>query len=228
MKVKYIYSENSETKYHLCFLKFIDTSLIHNDDKGYDYCIINNDYNYFSYDFVSILLKLYSDNIIILIDEEKYKHIKCNKGEYIYNKIKENYDIYNNIFYTPINKNDYFNGYLELMKDNFTNYNYTPDFNSFSNYIYVHHNVHIFVIKYDNKIIGAGTLFILRKIHNPPVAQLEDIVISSCYRKYGLGFILIEKLKRLANELGCYKVILNCSENNIDLKEMIFIKMVWK
>ena len=35
----------------------------------------------------------------------------------------------------------------------------------------------------------------------------------------GLGKMLIEKLKDLAVEKGCYKTILNCSEDNIGFYE---------
>ena len=67
-----------------------------------------------------------------------------------------------------------------------------------------------------NKIIGAGTIFKLIKLHNNPVGQIEDVIITESYRKKKLGKLLIKELVRIAiNEFKCYKVILNCLDKNI-------------
>jgi glucosamine-phosphate N-acetyltransferase len=75
--------------------------------------------------------------------------------------------------------------------------------------------------KTDKKIIAASTLFIERKfIHNcGSIGHIEDVVVSKDYRGTGLGKILITKLIKIAREMKCYKIILNCQEKNIPFYE---------
>lgn len=51
--------------------------------------------------------------------------------------------------------------------------------------------------------------------HKGKVGHIEDIVISNEYRNQGLGKMLIEFLINRAKEEKCYKIILNCQEQNI-------------
>jgi glucosamine-phosphate N-acetyltransferase len=69
----------------------------------------------------------------------------------------------------------------------------------------------------ENKIVGAGTIFKLEKIHNNPIGQIEDVIIKESHRGIGLGKILIQKLSSIGlKDLNCYKIILNCLNKNID------------
>lgn len=128
--------------------------------------------------------------------------------------------------FTEISKDDYYNGYLEIMYEfsTFSGSCVKKDisYEEFQKYIDKEH-VKIMVI-YDNvnnkNIIGAGTIFRLDKLHNYPVAQIEDVIITEEYRKYGLGKRLIEKLVDIGlHEFNCYKVILNCLDKNIGFYE---------
>tara|TARA_S200000501_G_scaffold352965_1_gene372305 strand:- start:166 stop:600 length:435 start_codon:yes stop_codon:yes gene_type:complete len=67
----------------------------------------------------------------------------------------------------------------------------------------------------NNNIVGIGTILIEQKIiHNMgKVAHIEDIVIDKNYRKRGLANNLLNKLKNIAINNKCYKIILNCNEN---------------
>ena len=71
------------------------------------------------------------------------------------------------------------------------------------------------------EIIGTGTILIETKIlHNMgKVAHIEDIVVDKNKRGLGLGFKIINYLVNIAKEKKCYKVILNCSEENVPFYE---------
>ena len=116
-----------------------------------------------------------------------------------------------------IEVNDYYDGYLELMYE-FTNYKKNVDIDFFTNYIKNRNNVRIIVLKTgNNKIIGAGTIFNIEKLHNNSIGQIEDVIITEKYRNNGLGKIIINKLIEIGkNEFNCYKIILNCLDKNIE------------
>ena len=115
-------------------------------------------------------------------------------------------------------KEDY-NEYMDIMYE-FTNYKYDLSKENFEKQIDNINNNNlqqIIVIIYNNKLIGAGTIFKLTKIHNNPVGQIEDVIIKNEYRGKGFGKLIIEKLIDIGiNNFGCYKVILNCLDKNID------------
>ena len=121
-------------------------------------------------------------------------------------------------YISELTKND-FNDYMNIMFE-FTNYNYKLSKEQFDKYIddmnREDSHFKIIVIKINNEIVGAGTIFKLVKLHNNPVGQIEDIIIKEKYRKYGLGKKIIEKLVDVGlNEMTCYKIILNCLDKNI-------------
>ena len=124
-----------------------------------------------------------------------------------------------NFIIREIKVEDYENGYLDLLYE-FTNYKYKINKIQFENYLNKMKNnnfnkILIITTKFDKKIIGAGTIFILEKLHNNPIGQIEDIIITNIYRGNGLGKILIEKLINIGLvEFNCYKIILNCLSKN--------------
>lgn len=67
------------------------------------------------------------------------------------------------------------------------------------------------------RIIGSATLLIEPKlIHNVSfVGHIEDVVVDTKYRGHGLGKMMIDHLSDKAELLNCYKVILDCSPNNV-------------
>lgn len=66
------------------------------------------------------------------------------------------------------------------------------------------------------KVIATATLFVERKfIRNcGKCGHIEDVVVDSTYRGLRLGARVIEAVLDAAKESGCYKVILDCSEDN--------------
>ena len=69
----------------------------------------------------------------------------------------------------------------------------------------------------NNQIIGSATIFIEHKfLHcGSTVGHIEDVVVDKDSRRKGVGRELIEKCNQVAGEYGCYKVILDCSIENI-------------
>ena len=43
------------------------------------------------------------------------------------------------------------------------------------------------------------------------VCHVEDFAIDDAYRGLGIGRIVLEKIKNLAQTYNCYKIILNCN-----------------
>jgi glucosamine-phosphate N-acetyltransferase len=75
------------------------------------------------------------------------------------------------------------------------------------------HNHEYFTIVIEDttkaKIVGAGTVFVERKFvhHNGLVGHIEDIVTHQDYRGKNLGWLVIETLKYIGEQTGCYKSI---------------------
>jgi glucosamine-phosphate N-acetyltransferase len=73
----------------------------------------------------------------------------------------------------------------------------------------------------DGQIIGSITLFLEQKfIHNGgKVGHIEDVVTRKEYSGQGIGSALLQKCVEVARKENCYKVILDCSQNNIPFYE---------
>ena len=72
----------------------------------------------------------------------------------------------------------------------------------------------IYVAVNDSKIIGAATIFIETKfIHGGgKVGHIEDVVVNRENQGEGIGQKLINALISYAEKKGCYKTILDCTE----------------
>lgn len=85
----------------------------------------------------------------------------------------------------------------------------------------------IFVaVKNDGEIIGSNTLLIEQKfIHNGgKVGHIEDVVTKKGYEGMGIGTALVSGSLRFAKQMKCYKVILDCSEENMPFYKKIGFK----
>ena len=85
----------------------------------------------------------------------------------------------------------------------------------------------IYVAYIDDQIVGTVTLLIEDKIIHggSAVGHIEDVVVHSNYRKLNIGRLLINYCVELAKERGCYKVILDCDNNNIPFYEKCGFKV---
>lgn len=73
----------------------------------------------------------------------------------------------------------------------------------------------------EGKLVGLATLLVEQKlIHGASkVGHIEDVAVDGSQRGKGLGKVLISHLIELAVARGCYKVILDCSEDNVGFYE---------
>jgi glucosamine-phosphate N-acetyltransferase len=70
----------------------------------------------------------------------------------------------------------------------------------------------------DRRIVASASVFIEQKlIHNMgKVGHIEDVVVSSDFRGHGLGKRIVNTCLDYAKTQGCYKCILDCSEENVN------------
>jgi glucosamine-phosphate N-acetyltransferase len=87
-------------------------------------------------------------------------------------------------------------------------------------------NHKIFVAIDDEKVVGSTTLFIEPKfIHQGGlVGHIEDVVVGKEYQGKGIGEKLIKASLDFAKNNGCYKTILDCSEDIKPFYEKIGFK----
>jgi glucosamine-phosphate N-acetyltransferase len=79
------------------------------------------------------------------------------------------------------------------------------------------HRQRTLVLEIDGKIRGCLTILIETKIarSHSKVMHIEDVVTHSDWRGKGISRKLIDRAKEISKELGCYKIILNCSDENL-------------
>lgn len=73
----------------------------------------------------------------------------------------------------------------------------------------------------DNQIIGSATIFIEHKfLHcGSTIGRIEDVVVDANLRVKGVGKSLVKKCIEFANDKDCYKIILDCSDDNVPFYE---------
>jgi len=84
----------------------------------------------------------------------------------------------------------------------------------------------IFVAVLDDKIVGSTTIFIEPKfIHEGGlVGHIEDVVVSKEHQGKGVGEKLILESLDYAKNIGCYKTILDCTDDVKPFYEKIGFK----
>jgi glucosamine-phosphate N-acetyltransferase len=84
----------------------------------------------------------------------------------------------------------------------------------------------IAIAELDGKIVGTTTLLIEPKfIHDGGlVGHIEDVVVEEKFQGQKIGNEIIEFLLEFAKNRGCYKTILNCTDNVKEFYEKIGFK----
>lgn len=118
-----------------------------------------------------------------------------------------------------LNKSDYHKGFLQLLEQLTIVESNKITYKDFCKR-HDENDSNIFVIR-DTKmdqVIATGSIYIEKKfIHRLGlVGHIEDVVVLEKYRRFGLGKIIMLQLIEFAKSKGCYKIILNCSKNNIE------------
>ena len=82
-------------------------------------------------------------------------------------------------------------------------------------------NIHYFVAEQYGRVIGVASIIVINKLlrGGNRVGQIEDVAVSRFAGSRGIGRMLIEKLVEIGVEKGCYKVVLNCSEDVVGFYE---------
>ena len=75
----------------------------------------------------------------------------------------------------------------------------------------------VVVSRETDQIVASGGVFIERKFLRGlgRVGHIEDIAVAREMQGKKLGLRMIQALTQISEDVGCYKTILNCNENNI-------------
>ena len=87
-------------------------------------------------------------------------------------------------------------------------------------------NYQIYVAVLDSKVVGTTTLYIEQKfIHDGgKVGHIEDVAIRKEYQDKGIGQKVVKALLEHAKKEGCYKTILDCTDDLMPFYEKIGFK----
>ena len=126
-----------------------------------------------------------------------------------------------------IQKKDLHNGFLESLDSLRKASDLTPKkaadiFNKISK----NSNQAIYVAIKDSKVIGATTILIEQKfIHGGgKVGHIEDVAVAKEFQGKGIGQKIVKAMLEYAQEHGCYKTILDCTDDLIPFYEKIGFK----
>ncbi|GAB7344947.1 hypothetical protein MBLNU457_3380t1 [Dothideomycetes sp. NU457] len=119
----------------------------------------------------------------------------------------------------PLRSSDYNNGFLDVLRVLTTVGDISEDAfeQRFQEMSREGSGYHVLVIlDGSGKVVGTGCLVVERKfIHNLGlVGHIEDIAVAKDQQGKKLGLRIIQALDYVAEKVGCYKSILDCSEAN--------------
>ena len=115
---------------------------------------------------------------------------------------------------------DFFNGFLETLA-HLTTVDLTPEE---AIRIWRGRNaagVRTVVAVENGKIIGTASLILEHKfIHRGGIiGHIEDVAVHPDHERKGVGSAVVKQLVELAEDSGCYKVILGCNDGNLPFYE---------
>ncbi|OAL50008.1 glucosamine 6-phosphate N-acetyltransferas-like protein [Pyrenochaeta sp. DS3sAY3a] len=119
----------------------------------------------------------------------------------------------------PLEKKDYHNGFLDVLRVLTTVGDITEEqWDERYAWMSARNDEYYLLVITDssNAIVGTGALLVERKfIHQLGlVGHIEDIAVAKDQQGKKLGLRIIQALDFVAEKVGCYKTILDCSEAN--------------
>ena len=119
-----------------------------------------------------------------------------------------------------ISKNDLTDNYFLLLSQLSGTLEGYSVYNMWEAYLKGSSKTYVF-INDDNQIIGSATIFIEHKfLHcGSTIGHIEDVVVDANLRVKGVGKSLVKKCIEFANDKDCYKIILDCSDDNVPFYE---------
>ncbi len=75
----------------------------------------------------------------------------------------------------------------------------------------------------NGKVVGTATvLFEPKFLHDgAKAAHVEDVAVHKDHQKKGIGKALMEHVEAEARKAGCYKIILDCEDHNVEFYERL-------
>ncbi|KAL2368619.1 glucosamine-phosphate N-acetyltransferase [Blastomyces gilchristii SLH14081] len=128
-------------------------------------------------------------------------------------QLPENYTI------RPLQRSDYFSGYLNVLRVLTTVGDFTVEqWNERYDWMAKRNGEYFLLVICDGsgRVVSTGSLIVERKfIHSlGMVGHVEDIAVEMGQQGKKLGLRMIQALDYVAQKVGCYKSILDCSEAN--------------
>ncbi len=126
-----------------------------------------------------------------------------------------------------LQKKDLFNGFLKSLDSLRKASDLSPKkAKTIFDKITKNHDEIIYVAVKDGVVIGAASIIIEQKfIHKGgKVGHIEDVVVSKKFQGKGIGQKIVNALLEYAQKQGCYKTILDCTEELIPFYERIGFK----
>ncbi|KIW71305.1 hypothetical protein PV04_03486 [Phialophora macrospora] len=119
----------------------------------------------------------------------------------------------------PLRRSDYYGGFLPTLRVLTTVGEPTlSEFNARYDFISSRNDTYYILVICDETatVVGTGAVIVERKfIHNMGlVGHIEDIAVAKNQQGKKLGLRIIQALDAVAERVGCYKSILDCSEAN--------------
>ncbi|KAK4686901.1 glucosamine-phosphate N-acetyltransferase, partial [Tremellales sp. Uapishka_1] len=125
----------------------------------------------------------------------------------------------------PLSSTDNQRGHLELLTiltaaPSLTIEAYQTTFNELKSRSNTYFTI-VIVHSATDRIVAAGTILVERKFirNSGLVGHIEDIAVSKSQQGKKLGLRIINALEEIGRERGCYKIILDCSKDNIPFYE---------
>ncbi|KAI1317599.1 Glucosamine-phosphate N-acetyltransferase-like protein [Mortierella claussenii] len=120
----------------------------------------------------------------------------------------------------PLESTDYHKGYFDCLAGltvvgNVSEQQFQQTFDSMLRCQNVYHVIVIEDLK-ASRVVATGTLIVEQKFLRgcAKAGHIEDIVVHDSQRGKKFGIRLIDQLRHIAAEVGCYKLLLTCSEAN--------------
>jgi glucosamine-phosphate N-acetyltransferase len=126
-----------------------------------------------------------------------------------------------------LQKKDLFNGFLQSLDSLRKASDLNPKkANMIFNKIDENRDQVIYVAVKDNIVIGSASIIIEQKfIHGGgKVGHIEDVVVAKKFQGKGIGQKIVKSLLEYAQKQGCYKTILDCTDEVIPFYERIGFK----
>lgn len=119
-----------------------------------------------------------------------------------------------NIILRYITSTDYHDGFIETLNA------LKPTHISYESYMQIMRNrqkcgIITIVAQYENSVVGTASMIIEEKFYGGAVAHVEDVAVIEKYHGNGIGRLLMSRLECEARQFGCYKIVLDCNDNNI-------------